>query len=296
MGIVERLDARRTVIGDGFEIRRAVPNRHRRMVGAWCFLDHAGPVTYAAGKGLNIGPHPHIGLQTFTWMIEGEVLHCDSLGCEQWIHPGQVNLMTAGRGISHSEESPADRAGRFHLAQLWIALPDAERHREPDFHHYAQLPILKLGGFHVTVLAGDCAGQQSPARVYTPLVGLDLATSGSARTTLALDPAFEHAALTLAGAPALDGERLDPGTLLYLGTGRGSLDLASPTASRMLLIGGAPFGEEILVWWNFVARTPQEMEIATADWVGGRRFGRVAGARGAPLVAPDPASLTRAAS
>ena len=293
---LERLEARRAVIGDGLEIRRAVPNRHRRMVGAWCFLDHAGPLEYAPGQGLSIGPHPHIGLQTFTWMIEGEVLHRDSLGCQQWIRPGQVNLMTAGCGISHSEESPADRAGRFHSTQLWIALPDADRRREPEFHHYPALPILVAGGFRITVLAGGYAGERSPARVHTPLVGLDLATDGAARTKLSLDPGFEHAALTLQGSPAVNGERLEPGTLLYLATSRETLELDSPAASRMLLIGGAPFEEEILVWWNFVARTPQEMEAATRDWVEGRRFGRVEGARGSPLVAPDPAILSRGAS
>jgi len=261
------------------------------MVGAWCFLDHAGPVDYAPDQGLTIGPHPHIGLQTFTWMIEGEVLHRDSLGCEQLIRPGQVNLMTAGRGISHSEESPAGRAGRFHSTQLWIALPDSERHREPDFHHYPDLPIIDRGGFRITVLAGECDGERSPARVYTSIIGLDLATRGPARMTLPLEPSFEHAALTLEGAQSLNGEMLEPGTLLYLGTGQSSLELASSAASRMLLIGGAPFGEEILVWWNFVARTSAEVETATQDWIAGRRFGKVHGARGQPLIAPDPKSL-----
>ena len=283
----ERLEAHRAVIGDGFGIRRAVPNRHRRMVGAWCFLDHAGPVDYEPGRGLNIGPHPHIGLQTFTWMIEGEVLHRDSLGCEQLIHPGQVNLMTAGKGISHSEESPTGRAGRFHAAQLWIALPNAQRHRQPDFHHYPDLPIVDRGGFRVTVLAGKCDGERSPSKVYTPLVGLDLVARGRAKMTLPLDSSFEHAALTLEGAPALNGEILEPGTLLYLGTGRASLELSSSAASRTLLIGGAPFDEEILLWWNFVARTPAEMETATRDWIEGNRFGKVLGARGKPLIAPD---------
>jgi redox-sensitive bicupin YhaK (pirin superfamily) len=242
---------------------------------------------YAPGQGLNIGPHPHIGLQTFTWMIEGEVLHRDSLGCEQLIHPGQVNLMTAGRGISHSEESPIGRAGRFHSTQLWIALPDAERHREPDFRHYPDLPIIDRGGFRITVLAGTCDGERSPAKVYTPIVGLDLSTRGRAQMTLPLDPSFEHAALTLEGAPGLNGEVLEPGTLLYLGCGRASLEFVSSAASRTLLIGGVPFGEEILLWWNFVARTPAEMETATRDWIEGNRFGKVHGARGKPLIAPD---------
>ncbi len=136
----------------------------------------------------------------------------------------------------------------------------------------------------------------SPVRVYTPLIGLDIATSGSARTKLPLDPAFEHAVLTLEGAPSVNGERLEPGTLLFLGTDREALELHSPAASRMLVVGGAPFREEILLWWNFVARTPQEMEIATRDWIAGSRFGRVEGARGKPLVAPDPANLRNVAS
>jgi redox-sensitive bicupin YhaK (pirin superfamily) len=287
----ERLESHRALVGEGFEIRRALPNRHRRMVGAWCFLDHAGPTDYAADRGLSIGPHPHIGLQTFSWMIEGRILHRDSLGFEQWIHPGQVNLMTAGRGISHSEESPADAPGRFQLAQLWIALPKHECNREPAFHHYPVLPVLDRGGFRITVLAGAFGGEHSPARVYSPLVGLDLASTGSARTGLPLDPAFEYAAMTLEGTPAVDGEALMPGTLLYLGAGRTELAIASTAASRLLLIGGEPFGEDILLWWNFVARTREEMEAATRDWNDGRRFGKVQGARAAPLVAPDIGAL-----
>ncbi len=287
----ERLAAHRAVVGDGFEIRRALPNRHRRMVGAWCFLDHAGPADYAAGKGLEIGPHPHIGLQTFSWMIEGRILHRDSLGFEQWIHPGQVNLMTAGRGISHSEESPADAPGRFQLAQLWIALPHAQRNCEPSFHHYPELPIVESGGLRITVLAGTFAGERAPAEVHSPLIGLDLAAAADARTTLPLDPSFEHAALALEGAPAVDGEPLEPGTLLYLGRGRESLAIESSASCRLLAIGGEPFGEEILLWWNFVARTRDEMEVATRDWNDGSRFGRVQGARGAPLVAPDIGTL-----
>lgn len=287
----ERLESHRAIVGEGFEIRRALPNRHRRMVGAWCFLDHAGPADYAAGQGLNIGPHPHIGLQTFSWMIEGRILHRDSLGFEQWIRPGQVNLMTAGRGISHSEESPADAPGRFQLAQLWIALPDHERHREPDFHHYPVLPVLDRGGFRITVLAGAFGGEHSPARVYSPLVGLDLATTGSAESRLPLDPAFEYAVMTLEGTPAVDGEALAPGTLLYLGAGRSALTIASIAASRLLLIGGEPFDEDILLWWNFVARTREEMVGATRDWNEGRRFGKVQGARAALLTAPDIGTL-----
>lgn len=284
---IERLASHRAIVGDGFEIRRALPNRHRRTIGAWCFLDHAGPADYAAGKGLLIGPHPHIGLQTFSWMIEGNILHTDSLGYRQWINPGQVNLMTAGRGISHAEESPADAPGRFQLAQLWIALPKHECEREASFHHYPELPVLERGGFRVTVLAGHFAGERAPAEVFTPLVGIDLACPGPAEAEFALDAAFEHGVMALEGRATVGGEVLAPGTLLYFGTGRDRLRIGADGPARLLLIGGAPFGEEILLWWNFVARTYGEMEQATRDWLEGTRFGTVVGARGAPLVAPD---------
>ncbi len=284
---VERLESQRAVVGEGFEIRRALPNRHRRMIGAWCFLDHAGPADYSAGKGLIVGPHPHIGLQTFSWLIEGTILHTDSLGFRQWIHPGQVNLMTAGRGISHAEESPADAAGRFQLAQLWIALPKSESEREPSFHHYPKLPLLDRGGFHITLLAGTFAGEKAPAQVFSPLIGLDFATAGGAETMLPLDSGFEHGVLTLEGEARVDGQPLSPGALLYFAPGRDTLTIASAAASRLLLIGGRPFGEEILLWWNFVARSVEEMETATRDWLEGNRFGQVHGARGAPLVAPE---------
>lgn len=283
----ERLESQRAIVGDGFEIRRALPNRHRRMVGAWCFLDHAGPADYSAGQGITIGPHPHIGLQTFSWMIEGTILHTDSLGYRQWIQPGQVNLMTAGRGISHAEESPADAPGRFQLAQLWIALPKDESTREPSFHHYPELPILEHGGFRITLLAGEFAGERAPAAVFSPLIGLDLQAAGPAQTELQLDSAFEHGVISLEGTALVGGETLAPGALLYFGPGRDRLAIKAAGASRLLLIGGRPFGEEILLWWNFVGRSLEEMEQATRDWQGGDRFGAVRGARGAPLVAPE---------
>ena len=234
---MERLESQRAVVGDGFEIRRALPNRHRRMVGAWCFFDHAGPADYPAGKGITIGPHPHIGLQTFSWMIEGTILHTDSLGYRQWIKPGQVNLMTAGRGISHAEESPADAPGRFQLAQLWIALPKEESEREPSFHHYPDLPVLERGGFRITVLAGTFAGERAPAEVFSPLVGVDLACTGPARTALPLDPAFEYGVMVLEGTAQVAGESLSPGALLYFGVGRDRLAIetrwrVAPAADR----------------------------------------------------------------
>lgn len=287
----ERLEARTAEIGGGLTIRRALPNRLRRTVGAWCFLDHAGPMDFAAGGGIHVGPHPHIGLQTFTWLIEGEVVHRDSLGNEQTITPGQVNLMTAGGGIAHAEDSAPGAAGRLHAAQLWIALPEAERRRAPAFRNHPHLPRIERGGFSVRVLAGSAFGERSPVEVYSPLVGLDLCASGRAALTLPLEASFEHATLVLSGAVRVGGETLNPGTLLYFGTGREELAVECAAAARLLVIGGAPFGEEILLWWNFVARSPAEIEQATQDWNAGR-FGRVAGSPSPSLIAPSAAGLS----
>ena len=296
--MLERIDARANTIGGGLTIRRALPNTRRRMVGAWCFLDHAGPLQFPPGEGLRVGPHPHIGLQTFTWLIEGTVVHRDSLGNEQVITPGQVNLMTAGNGISHSEDSAAPPAGkpaaspqRLHAVQLWIALPDAQRHRAPSFRNYAQLPLIESGGFNVRVLAGTALGSSSPAEVFSPLVGLDLSARAAGHLALPVTASYEHAALVLEGQAQVAAEALAPGTLLYLGTGRDSIDISCRAAARLILIGGAPFHEEVLLWWNFVARTPEEMEQATRDWNAGQRFGSVHGSPSPPLVAPDPAGL-----
>jgi quercetin 2,3-dioxygenase len=289
--VLERIESRATEIGGGLMIRRALPNRRRRTVGAWCFLDHAGPLDYPAGAGLHVGPHPHIGLQTFTWMIEGEVVHRDSLGNEQVITPGQVNLMTAGRGISHSEDSAPGPGGRLHAAQLWIALPEAQRQRAPAFQNYPRLPLIERGGFSARVLAGSALGETSPAEVYSPLMAVDLVAAGAARLELPLTAAFEHAAVVLAGAASVEGEALTPGTLLYLGTHRERLAVACERAARVLLIGGAPFGENVLLWWNFVARRVAEMEEATRAWKSGERFGEVRGSPSPRLIAPDVSGL-----
>jgi quercetin 2,3-dioxygenase len=289
--VLERIEARAAEIGGGLVIRRALPNRRRRTVGAWCFLDHAGPLDYPAGAGLAVGPHPHMGLQTFTWMIEGEVVHRDSLGNEQLISPGQVNLMTAGRGISHSEDSAPGPGGRLHAAQLWIALPEAQRQCPPAFVNYPHLPLVAQGGFHVRVLAGSALGEASPAQVYSPLMAADLAAAGAARLELPLEAAFEHAALVLSGSASVAGEALTPGTLLYLGTRRERLGVACERAARILVVGGAPFGENVLLWWNFVARRVEEMEEATRAWNEGERFGEVRGSPSPRLVAPDVSGL-----
>ncbi|MCA9693996.1 MAG: pirin family protein [Nannocystaceae bacterium] len=292
---IQRVKTRDATLGEGMMIRRALPTVHRRMIGAWCFLDHFGPVDVREGRGMRVGPHPHIGLQTFTWPVQGEIVHRDSLGYVQPIKPGQVNLMTAGRGIVHSEESPTPRPSQLHGAQLWIALPDAQRSIEPAFDHYPAVPVIDDGQARVTVLAGEALGERSPVRVYSPLVALELVTEGEARIELPLRAGFEYGAIALAGAASLADQPLAPGSLLYFGVGRERLTIVSDAGARILLLGGAPFGEEVLLWWNFVARTRAEIERAHATWAADG-FGDVRGYDGERLRAPALPWATQPAS
>jgi redox-sensitive bicupin YhaK (pirin superfamily) len=286
----QRVPTRQADLGGGLRIARALPTAARRRVGAWCFLDHAGPMQFAGGQGMRVGPHPHIGLQTFTWMIEGEVLHNDSLGNRQVIRPGEVNLMTAGRGIAHSEESVGDH-GVVHAAQLWIALPDAQRDGEPAFVHHAALPVAHADGFRATVLAGRALDQSSPVQLFSELVGVDLTAERAARMRVDLEPRFEHALLCLRGTARVDGEAVEPGTLFYAAPGRTHVELACDAPAQLLLIGGTPFDEPLLMWWNFVGRSADEIEHAAADWNAGRRFGEVPGTTLTRIAAPDARGL-----
>jgi redox-sensitive bicupin YhaK (pirin superfamily) len=282
----ERLVGREVPLGKTTVVNRTLPNRERRMVGAWCFVDHFGPDAVINMPGMRVPPHPHTGLQTVTWLLDGTVEHRDSLGNVQTIMPGQLNLMTAGRGISHSEVSPADRPPLLHGVQLWVALPDRDRDGEARFEHLPALPSTVEDQVVVTVLLGELAGARAPATVHTPIVGLDVELAAGAATTLELEPAFEHGALVLDRAVDVDGEQLEPGTLLYLGTSRDHLDLRAPLGGRMILLGGEPFDEEIVMWWNFVARSHEEIVQSREDWMHGDRFGVVRGYDGDPLPAP----------
>jgi redox-sensitive bicupin YhaK (pirin superfamily) len=293
-GHTELTSARLARVGD-IEVRRLLPLRRRRSVGAWCFVDHYGPTSVDGVAGMQVPPHPHIGLQTVTWLIDGNVLHRDSLGSEQMIRPGQLNLMTAGRGIAHSEESPAGHDPGLHGVQLWLALPNADRQVAPAFEHHAQLPALGLRGCEVTVFAGSLADVTSPARTYSPLVGAEINAVTGAGAVIPLARGHEHVIFAARGSAAVDGISLAPGGLLYLGTGRDSLTLAAPAGARLFLLGGEPLGETLLMWWNFVGRTPDDIIEAAQAWAAGGRFGEVRGYRGAPLAAPplDPVRLGR---
>ncbi|GAA0381835.1 pirin family protein [Microbispora corallina] len=280
----ELLPGREVPLGNDTVVRRLLPTLGRRMVGAWCFLDHYGPDNIAEQPGMQVPPHPHMGLQTVSWLLDGEVLHRDSLGSAQTLRPGRLGLMTAGRAIAHSEESPAEHAPILHGAQLWVALPDAARGVAPRWEYHDALPVLEDGGLRATVIMGEMAGAASPGTAYTPLVGADLALSGDAR--LPLEPDFEYAVLTASGVAFVDGVEVPPGSLIYLGCGRSELALRAAVPSRLLLLGGEPFEERIVMWWNFIGRSGEEIAAAREDWMTGDRFGAVHGYRGARIPAP----------
>jgi len=271
-GPLEVWASRETVVGDT-RVRRALPHRSRRTVGAWCFADHMGPLAPDATP-TGIGPHPHTGLHTVTWLVEGEMLHRDSLGSEQILRPGQLNLMTAGQGVSHAEEPTArGGGGGMHGIQLWVAQPEATRHGPPAFEHHPSLPGVELGSALATVLVGTLDGAASPARRDTDLVGLDVRLRRGA-AELPVEPSFEHALVVLEGGVRVDGRPVVPGEGAYAGPGRHQLDLDSTEGARLLVLGGAPFESAVVMWWNFVGRTRQEVAEAGRQWNDGAdRFG-----------------------
>lgn len=271
---IELSDSRDEFVGR-LRVRRALPRRGRRTVGAWCFADHMGPANVTENSGLDVGPHPHIGLQTVTWLVDGEVLHRDSLGSEQVIKPGQLNLMTSGGAVSHAEEATGHYRGTLEGVQLWVALPEATRHDSAAFEHHAELPQSEFDGGVATVLIGELDGSRSAARHDTPLIGVDLTLHRP--TTVPLRSEFEYGVIVLEGAVAITGASLEPGKLGYLGQGRDELAIDVREPTRALLIGGEPFAEPIVMWWNFVGRTRQEIDAAYASWAAqDDRFGTVA--------------------
>ncbi len=260
----------------GITVRRLLPRAVRRTVGAWCFVDHAGPLDASVAT-MQVGPHPHIGLHTVTWMVEGELVHHDSLGSEQPLRPGQVNLMTAGNGVVHAELVPARASGPQQLVQLWVAQPEETRHGEAAFEHHAEPPVLETSAVTATVLVGRLGEAVSTARADTPLVGADLVVREA--TEVPLEAGFEHGVLALGGPVVVDGLVVEPGTLAYLAPGAGGLSVAPAPGSatgRLVLLGGEPFPDRLSMFWNFVARSRDELEEAAADWASGApRFGEV---------------------
>lgn len=283
---IQDFPIRSAEIGKGTVIKRALPSRQKRMIGAWCFLDHAGPVTFPQGDGLDVGPHPHIGLQTFTWLIEGTMMHNDSIGSKQLIRPKQVNLMTAGHGISHTEVAP-DTETKMHAAQLWIALPDDKINMAPQFDHYPELPIAEQDDVEFTVLVGEFMNTTSPVKVHTELVGVDFYAKDSTTTRIPLNSKFEYGFLALEGEAVINGHELNNDNMVVLEPGINQIEVQLHKGSRLLLIGGEPFESPILLWWNFVGRTQEELKQATEQWINqDARFGSIPEYDGPRLEAP----------
>ncbi|HEY6247554.1 MAG TPA: pirin family protein [Pyrinomonadaceae bacterium] len=278
------LSAHQTSLG-ALKILRALPTRQKRMVGAWCFLDRFGPLSFSDAKPMDIAPHPHIGLQTVSWLLEGDIVHNDSLGNEASLTAGGVNVMTSGAGIAHAEETPQNNSGHLNGVQLWIALPDARRNVEASFQYIEKVPMIEQSGGVVSVFAGSILGCSSPAKHFSAVLGVDIAVHSPGRVELPLDPSFEHAVMLLTGDAEIEGQSIDSAHLYYLGSNRSRGEFKSKNGCRLLLLGGPPFPEKILMWWNFVARTPEEIAQARSDWQTHQRFGEVR-YRGPRLDAP----------
>ncbi|GHE77555.1 hypothetical protein GCM10017786_03780 [Amycolatopsis deserti] len=270
-------------------VRRTLPQRQRSLIGAWCFADHYGPEDVTATGGMDVAPHPHTGLQTASWLFSGEIEHRDSLGTHALVRPGELNLMTGGHGIAHSEVSTPDTT-TLHGVQLWIALPDEHRHTARDFRHHAP-PVVELPGAAVRVFLGSLAGSTSPVPAFTPLLGAELTLDPGARVVLDVDPAFEHGVLQDLGGVTVAGTKLGNGDLAYLAPGAAELELVNDGSgpARVLLLGGTPFAEEIVMWWNFVGRSHEEIAAYREAWQAeSEQFGRVEGYRGAVSRLPAP--------
>ena len=284
---IEVLQPREVPLGGprAIRVQRTLPQRQRSLIGAWCFIDHYGPVTAR----MDVPPHPHTGLQTVSWLFSGEVEHRDSAGVHALVRPGELNLMTAGAGICHSEVSVEPDAV-LHGVQLWVALPDSDRDTDRGFAHHVPDPV-SLPGAVARVFLGELAGTRSPVHTFTPLLGAQIDLDREAELHIDVDPAFEHGVLCDSGTVALSGTPLAVADLGYQGPGRTALHLRNvgDRPARVVLLGGAPFTEELLMWWNFVGRNHDEIVRYRQLWDDADgRFGAIEGYRGAVSRLPAP--------
>jgi hypothetical protein len=252
----------------GIEVRRTLPNARKRMIGAWAFADHFGPTQQ--NEGMVVAAHPHTGLQTATWMIEGRFEHRDSIGTIQHIDPGQLNLMTAGRGIAHSELALAN-AQTLHAVQLWIALPDSVRKMAPEFEHQGDLPKVDLAGGSAIVFAGALAGREetrAKTKLFSPMVGAEIRLPPRSSIELGLDKKFEHGFLVAQGAMVADGEPTPLHSMTYLDPGKTAVNLTNDGDEEaiVIMLGGEPFEEPIVMWWNFIERSHDEIVEVREKW------------------------------
>ncbi|WP_329460497.1 pirin family protein [Streptomyces sp. NBC_01497] len=283
------LSAREVPLGGprAMTVRRTLPQRSRTLIGAWCFADHYGPDAVSGAGAMDVAPHPHTGLQTVSWLFSGEIEHRDSLGTHALVRPGELNLMTGGYGISHSEVSTAATTV-LHGVQLWVALPEAHRDAARDFQSHAP-DAVRLGGAELRVFLGSLAGSVSPVRTFTPLLGAEVVLAPGATVTLPVDPGFEHGVLVDQGRIRMGEALLNPAELGFAATGLDTLALTndSETPARLILLGGTPFEERIVMWWNFVGRGHEDIVRAREAWQNASdRFGAVTGYDGDRLPAP----------
>ncbi|WP_328584873.1 pirin family protein [Streptomyces sp. NBC_00370] len=286
---VDVLSAREVPLGGprAMRVRRTLPQRERTLIGAWCFADHYGPHQVAASAGMNLPPHPHTGLQTVSWLFSGEIEHRDTLGSHALIRPGEMNLMTGGHGIAHSEVSTPNSTV-IHGVQLWVALPEEHRSTARDFQHYVPEPV-EVDGAGIKVFLGSLVGRTSPVRSFTPLLGAEIVLEPHATLTLTVDEAFEHGLLVDSGPIRLIDTVLRPTELGYVPRGTETLTMANETdaPARTLLLGGPPFDEEIVMWWNFIGRSHEDIAKAREDWeASSERFGVIEDFPGGRLSAP----------
>ncbi|OBC02047.1 pirin [Mycobacterium sp. 852013-50091_SCH5140682] len=259
-------------------VRRTLPQRDRSLIGAWCFADHYGPHDVRGGTGMDVPPHPHTGLQTVSWLFQGEIEHRDSAGVHAMVRPGELNLMTAGAGICHSEVSTSATT-ILHGVQLWVALPDADRDADRDFAHYAP-QARNVGGATLRVFLGELADSRSPVHTFTPLLGAQLDLDPGATVTLQVDPTFEHGVLLDEGDVEVAGTPLAVADLAYQSPGHRELHLVNRGAgpARLIILGGIPFPEELVMWWNFVGRSHDDIAAYREQWqANDARFGDVEG-------------------
>jgi redox-sensitive bicupin YhaK (pirin superfamily) len=288
-GFTGVLHPREVPLGDSraIRVRRTLPQRERSLVGAWCFIDHYGPHDVRAGTGMDVPPHPHTGLQTVSWLFSGEIEHRDSAGVHAMVRPGELNLMTAGAGICHSEVS-IPSAPILHGVQLWVALPDADRDTERDFIHYA--PTVQTAGVaRIRVFIGELGEVRSPVHTFTALLGAQIDVAPKASVELAVDPTFEHGVLPDTGQVSAGETALGVADLWYQSPGHDTVALTNhgERPARVLLIGGLPFTEELVMWWNFVGRSHDDIVGYRRQWQEhDDRFGSVSGYPGARLPAP----------
>jgi len=263
----------------GMNVLRALPHRNLPTIGAWCFLDRFGP----ADTKMRVEPHPHIGLQTVTWPLVGEIRHRDSLGSDADLRRGQLNLMTAGNGISHSEYSIGDGPIPLDALQLWVVMPESARHGAGGFERHTELPTVTLtadagADATATVVLGEFAGVSSPATVHTQIVGAEIVLAPGSRARLPMASAWEHALMLVEGDAVVSEHPLERNELLYLGDSRDHVEISSTEGALLFLLGGEPFEDEIVMWWNFAGRSHDEIVAAREDWeAASARFGTVDG-------------------